>query len=304
MVQPTIRRWNGTNLGQRRGFDKKMKQLMTKMTSIRTLCIMGLVLFALGCATPAPRVALVVGHADYEHASPLTSPAHDADAVAHKLRELGWEVTAAVNLPREGFEQHANAFEAAATNAAQVLFFYAGHSMEIDGDNYIVPIEFDPANAEFDRDLVSIRETVRRFKHEEGQLAVLLDASRDNPLSFEVQRALRNRGRRTSTADRATPPSPRDFGIGLAEVPAEPGTFVAYATAPGHVALDGRGKHSPFTRALLEHMDFRDQDIATVLVLVRDQVVEDSGGTQVPWNHSSLTEPFSINPAPEDAPAP
>ncbi len=82
---------------------------------------------------------------------------------------------------------------------------------------------------------------------------------------------------------------------------AQPGTFVAYATAPGLVALDGRGRHSPFTRALLEHIERRDQDIGTVLVFVRDQVVEATGGTQVPWYHSSLTEPFLINPEVESA---
>lgn len=254
-----------------------------------------LALFAVGCATPAPRVALVVGHAHYEHTSPLASPTADAHAVANKLRELGWEVTAAVDLPRQALEEHAAAFERAATDAAQVLFFYAGHSMEIGGENYIVPVGFDPYKAEIDRDLVSLRETVGRFKHEGRQLAVLVDASRDNPLAYEYQRAIRGR---------SSGPASHEVGTGLAELPAQAGTFVAYATAPGHVTLDGRGKHSVFTRALLEHMDFRDQDVATVLVLVRDQVVKDTGGTQVPWYHSSLTEPFSINPAPEDAAAP
>ncbi|MCP4038979.1 MAG: hypothetical protein GY733_18720 [bacterium] len=250
-----------------------------------------------GCATSNPRVAMVVGNSRYQHTTPLANPANDARAMSERLSELGWQVTTAIDVPADGLETATALFEREIQNAEQVIFYYAGHGMQIDGENYIVPIEFDPEQAQLQRDLISVSDTIDRFKPARGQLVVLLDACPDNPLAFEYETASRARSRGLQLPEGNPTPLRLDFGTGLAELAASAGSFIAYSTAPGHIALDGMGKQSPFTRALLEHMGLRDRDVAAVLVLVRNQVMLDTGGTQVPWDHSSLTESFSINPA-------
>lgn len=258
-----------------------------------------------GCASaPHSRVAMVVGHSQYEHTAPLPNPANDARAVAGRLAELGWEVILAIDLPVEQLGDKNTEFRHRVANAEQAIFYYAGHGMQVNGQNYMVPIEFDPNDAELQRDLISLNETIDLLKAGDGQLAVFLDACRDNPLALEFEQAHRARTRGL-TLGRGQPASGElRVGTGLAELPASAGTFIAYSTAPGHVALDGEGEHSPFTRALLDHMELRNADVGSVLVLVRNQVVVDTEGAQVPWDHSSLTERFWINPKQMSAPPP
>lgn len=257
-----------------------------------------------GCATSSPRVALIVGNGDYQHTTPLANPTNDAIAISEQLESLGWVVTTAIDLPVASFEETVASFEGQIAQADQAIFFYAGHGMQINGENFIVPVEFDPASAELGRDLISMNRTIERLKQTDVQLAVFLDACRDNPLADEYEQVSRisSRGLKLSTASAKS--GELHFGKGLAELPASAGTFIAYSTAPGHVALDGTGKHSPFTMALIKHMDLRNQDVGSVLQRVRNDVVRDTGGSQVPWDHSSLTETFWINPKQLSAPPP
>lgn len=255
-----------------------------------------------GCATSNPRVAMVVGNGQYQHATPLPTPANDAQTLGDRLTELGWHVTTAIDVSAQAFEEARSSFESQIGNAEQAIFYYAGHSMQINGENYIVPIEFDPKDARLERDLISLNEAVNGFARGSGQLAVVLDACRDNPVAIEYEQAAQRARRGAAPSDGRGEPTQLEFASGLAEMPARPGMFIAYATQPGHVALDGRGRHSSFTRALLEYMDLTNLDVASVLSLVRNQVVLDTAGTQVPWDHSSLTKTFSINAGPESAP--
>lgn len=257
-----------------------------------------------GCATSNPRVAMVVGNGQYQHAAPLANPANDAATMGEQLESLGWHVTTAIDVPTADFEQIVVSFEQELADAEQAIFFYAGHGMQINGENYIVPVEFDPASAELGRDLISLNRTIERFKETNVQLAVFLDACRDNPLTGEYAKAVRGSSRGLTLAGRSPESRELHFGEGLAELPASAGTFIAYSTAPGHVALDGTGEHSPFTNALLNHIESRNLDVSSVLQRVRNEVVRNTGGSQVPWDHSSLTETFWINPKQLSAPPP
>ena len=237
-----------------------------------------------GCATPAPRVAMVIGNGDYEHTSPLLNPPNDARAIGERLAAQGWAVSTAIDLPRAELQEALASFEKRVARADQAIFFYAGHSLQIDGENYLMPVEFEPQSATVERDLVSINDKIARLAAAPGQMAVLLDASRDNPLAIVYHRT--SRGRETEDLH---------FGLGLAEVPAGDGTYVAFSTAPGHVAFDGTAGHSPFSKAILNHIDLKNQDVRTLLVRVRDEVMTSTGGSQVPWDYSSLIEDFWID---------
>lgn len=248
-----------------------------------------------GCATPAPRVAMVVGNGQYQHAQPLTNPPNDAREVARRLEQLGWQVSTAIDLPRVGLENSIASFEKQVEGADQAIFFYAGHSMQVNGENFIVPVEFEPKVADLGRDLVSLNAAVDRLATSKAQVAILLDASRDNPLATAFEEAAQQRGNGEMAGVQ--------IGRGLAELPASDGTFVAFATAPGHVAFDGTSGHSPFSQALLKHIDLQNQDVRTLLVRVRNDVVDATGGSQVPWDYSSLVGDFLIY-VPQSEPAP
>jgi uncharacterized caspase-like protein len=244
-----------------------------------------------GCAKPAPRVAMVIGNGEYEHTSPLINPPNDARAIGERLAVKGWAVSTAIDLPREKLQEALASFEKKVARADQAIFFYTGHSLQINGENYLMPVEFEPQSATVERDLVSINDTIARLATAPGQIAVLLDASRDNPLAIVFHRT--SRSRQTEYLQ---------IGLGLAEVPAGDGTYVAFSTAPGHVAFDGTAEHSPFSKAILNHIDLKNQDIRTLLVRVRDEVMTSTGGSQVPWDYSSLIDDFWIDNASLAAP--
>jgi len=234
-------------------------------------------------------VALVVGNGAYAHAKPLPSAANDANALGERLAALGWSVTTASDLEASDFERTLDAFARNSRGAEQVIFYYTGYSMEVDGENHLVPVGFDPTSDTPDRDLLRLQPTLERLRPSTGQLAVLLDASYGHDLAFEFAAAERDRGGRRPTT-----------GTGLQELPVAPGTYLAFATTPGHTTYVGNHRNSVFARALLGYLGEDDWEIGTILVFVRDQVVEETAGTQLPWDRSALTAPFEIDPVAAD----
>lgn len=255
-----------------------------------------------GCATQHPRVAMVVGNAEYKHASPLAHPTHDARELGRHLEALGWNVSTAIDLPDEGLTSALDAFEDQVGGAEQAIFFYSGHGMQINGENYIVPVAFNPRQAERDRDLISMSEFIERLQEFDTPIAIFLDASRDNPMTSNFKGVVSRNRRRLQREGAESDGLAPVFGIGLAEFPAGQDTFIAYSTAPGHVAHDGLGEHSPFSRALLKFIDRDTQDVTALLLRVRHDVVDSTGGSQVPWDHSSLFAPFWISGKPVNPP--
>ena len=165
------------------------------------------------------------------------------------------------------------------------LFFYAGHGLQVGLENYLVPVD---ARLERERDLefeaVKLGFVLRQMEIDrEGKTTiVILDACRDNPLARNLARTMGTR----STA----------VGRGLAAAPAGLGTFIAYSTQPGNVALDGDGRNSPFTAALVKHMADPGRNLPATMIEVRKDVVGATGGKQVPWDHSALTGDFYFRP--------
>ena len=170
-------------------------------------------------------------------------------------------------------------------NADVALFFYAGHGLQVGLQNYLVPID---AKLERERDLefetVKLEFVLRQMEIErEGKTTiVILDACRDNPLARNLARSMGTRS--------------AGIGRGLAAASTGLGTFIAYSTQPGNVALDGQGRNSPFTAALIKHMGVKGHNLPATMIEVRKEVVAATGGAQVPWDHSALTGDFFFAP--------
>ncbi|MBL4767763.1 MAG: caspase family protein [Rhodobacteraceae bacterium] len=234
-----------------------------------------IVLAIAGSARAEERLALIIGNSQYGTVSPLDNPANDARAIGSTLSELGFQVTMLIDATqidmKRGISQFGRDLRKAGTDATG-LFYYAGHGVQSYGTNYLLPVDVALSDAA-DLDLVAVEaQSVLRqmFSARNKTNIVILDACRNNPFSEIL-----------------------DFNDnGLAEMQAPTGTFLAYATAPGAVALDGLEGNSPFTRAVAEQMKTPGLPIEQMFKHVRIEVLEKTGGQQTPWDASSLTSDF------------
>ena len=236
-------------------------------------------------AQAAKRVALVLGNSAYASAPPLPNPVNDANDVAAKLQGLGFTVSLATDATKAETDQIMREFANALEGADVAIFFYAGHGLQVAGQNYLVPIDAKLAkerDLEFEAVRLDFILKQMELGREDKTNVVFLDACRDNPLSRSLARTM---GTRSASV-----------GKGLAQVDAGVGTFIAYSTQPGNVALDGSGKNSPFTAALVQRMTEPGKNLTSVMIDVRKDVIAATQGQQVPWDHSSLTGDFFFDP--------
>lgn len=221
------------------------------------------------------RVALVIGNADYRHSGRLVNPVNDASDFASVLRKLGFDVIEGRNLDKRGMEEKIREFGRKLDKASIGLFFYAGHGMQVDGDNWLIPIDAriesvgprSERSAKVKTATINIAQVLSKMEAEQRVNLIFLDACRDSPF-----------GRETGSGQ------PR----GLAPIQNAVGTLTAFATKPYHVALDGDGRNSPFTAALLKHVSTPGLEIGAVMKRVRVDVIKSTGGEQVPFDESSL----------------
>ena len=226
------------------------------------------------------KVALVIGNSSYKHATPLPNPTRDAHAMARMLEGIGFQVVSGTDLDRQAMADTMKLFAAKAENADTVLYFYAGHGIQVDGQNYLIPVDADLATemdvklSTLDIDLMLQQTPVTaRVK------LVLLDACRNNPFKAAIERSM---GKTRSAA----------IGSGLAEMKPTFGTLIAYATGPGEVALDGETQNSPFTTALLKYLPEPGLEIGQAMTRVRKAVYEDTDNHQLPWENKNLTSDY------------
>ena len=227
------------------------------------------------------RVALVVGNAAYQHAAPLANPRNDADDMAALLHRLGFQVTAGLDLTDAAMEARVRTFSRQARAAKVALFFYAGHGLQVDGVNYLVPVDAQLADeADLPFEALPLDLVLKRMGG--GTNLVFLDACRDNPFA----RSWAGAGRSTAV------------GRGLTRVGEASGSglFIAFATDPDRIAADGEGRNSPFTAALKRHMETPGLEINGLLTEVRRTVLSSTGNVQRPWSNSSLSDAFYFVP--------
>ncbi len=232
------------------------------------------------------RVALVIGNSAYQREQDvLPNPANDAKDMAEKLDDFGFRVIVGVDHDYRGMRMALRDFDRALQGADVGLFYYAGHGMEYQGRNYLFPTDVVlETEGDVGIGLIDLAQILHVMETAVPTRLVFLDACRNNPLA--------QRFRSTLGASRST-----YVGRGLARVDASVGTFIAYATAPGEIAADGTGRNSPFTGAMLAHLDEPGLDVEPFMRRVRNTVLEATDERQLPWNSSSLRGPFVFNPA-------
>ncbi|MFT8247187.1 caspase family protein [Roseomonas sp. BN140053] len=236
-----------------------------------------LLLFTICAATSVAfaqrRVALVVGNGSYQSVPALTNPVEDATAVARSLRSVGFSVELITNTSRAGLQGRLQRFGQLADGAELALLYYAGHGIQVAGENYLIPIDARLRDArDVDFELVGLPAALRAMEGARSRV-VILDACRDNPFAVQM------RGLSGT----------RSVGAGLAAVAnVDLGTLVAFSTSPGTVAADGGGRNSPFAAALLEQLRTPGLEVRQLMTRVRQRVVQMTGGRQVPWDNSSL----------------
>jgi hypothetical protein len=267
-----------------------LRYLLSRSIFLYCIAAIATCLLALPAFAQPQRVALVIGNSAYIHATPLANPVNDANAMAEALKELGFEVLLGTDLDKRGLDGKVREFSRALTVAEAGVFFYAGHGLQISGRNYLVPIDAQlQAERDIDFEAVALDFVLKQMEYDrEGKTnIVFLDACRDNPLSRNLARSMGTRS--------------ANIGHGLAQVQAGVGTFIAYSTQPGNVALDGKDGNSPFAAALVRSIKAPGHNLTAVMIDVRKQVLVATAGKQVPWDHSALTGDFYFG-APSDRP--
>jgi len=246
------------------------KQNFYRLTVLTFLLLFMIVNTCLAAPSPA-RHALVIGNGDYK-AGPLKNPVNDSRDIRVLLQELGFKVTHLENAGKRPMEDAIRAFGKALRQSGGLgLFYYAGHGMQVAGKNYLIPVgtrimaehevEYEAVYA--DRILSEMSEAGNPVN------IVILDACRNNPFARSF----------------------RSSAQGLAQVNRAPtGTLIAYATDPGNTALDGKGRNSPYTRALLKYLKTPGSSITKAFQAVRKDVLRFSSGKQRPWETTSLTD--------------
>lgn len=242
----------------------------------------------LGCqpAFAEKRVALVLGNSAYQNVAPLSNAVNDSAVIAATLRDAGFDVVdSRHDLPANKTRRALRDFADRARDADIAVVYYAGHGMEVDGSNYLIPVDarlerdtdvFDEAFS-LDRVLIAI-EPAKKLR------LVILDACRDNPFAKSMKRTVASRA----------------IGTGLAKVePTSPNMLVAYSAKAGSTAADGDGKNSPFTTALARHLTTPGLDVRRAFGFVRDDVLKSTGNRQEPFVYGSLGgEDVPLVPAP------
>lgn len=229
------------------------------------------------------RIALVIGNGAYAGIQPLLNPVNDARLVAKNLRAIGFEVMDGINLNRDGMKKTVNEFLRNAATAKISMVFYAGHGMQIDGKNYLVAVDSDfSKSSDIAAEMTDIDYILNGLNDNIRTNIIVLDACRDNPLA---QKAAQVASATRSVTVRSGLAAPSGLNAG---VTVGAGTLLAFATAPGQVALDGDSDNSPFSSALARHISTPGLEVQQMLTRVRTEVVAATKNKQVPWSNSSL----------------
>lgn len=228
---------------------------------------------------PERRLALVIGNSTYPGTAALPNPVNDATDMAQTLTKLGFKVILKTNVSRQDMAIEINRFADELGGYQVGLFYYAGHGLQIDGDNYLVPT--DAIQVGRDPDKAEIKATCIPTSNLFDQLdktnalakIIILDACRNNPFEGTASRTIGGDG-------------------GLAEVRSPIGSIIAYSTGPGKKASDGKGRNGLYTKALLETMQQPNLPVEMMFKAVAKKVDEESKSSQEPWYNAFMKHDF------------
>jgi uncharacterized caspase-like protein/peptidoglycan hydrolase-like protein with peptidoglycan-binding domain len=265
-----------------------------------------LAMLLLACATTlaatdgqsGKRVALVIGNSHYSFAVELKNPVNDAHLMSKTLQGVGFEVVEGFDLDKAGMLAALDRFTEAAYDADLAVIYYAGHGLQVEGRNYVVPVDAQLEKAaQLQTRTIPMETLLASLPADPAVNIIILDACRDNPLARSLAAAM---PRSRSTA----------VGTGLAAVQATAsgsgsgGLLIAYATDPGAVAYDGNDANSPYTTALARHIAEQGVEIQSALTRVRAEVSQKTNGAQRPWHNASLSREIFLGGTAPAAPAP
>ena len=216
------------------------------------------------------RIALVIGNSKYESFDSLANPKRDAALVADALEKSGFQnVRLLTDASRETLAAALQAFSNDSKNANWAVIYFAGHGIELDGSNYLVPVDAKfETDADIPKESVALDQILNAVSSADKMRLVVLDACRENP--FAEKKSL-------------------SVGRGLARIEPESGTLVAFATKHGHLATDGAGENSPFTTSLIRRMDAPGLEINQLFRMVHDDVYTSTGKKQEPFTYGQLS---------------
>ena len=239
---------------------------------------------AAALAAKDKRVALVIGNGKYAALPHLPNAEGDARLMEKALTAVGFKTFAVIDGDRQKMVRTMKSFTEALTPETNVVIYYAGHGIQFADENYLIPTDSQlTSSSDLPLEAFSLKMVTEQIERARPRIAVfIVDACRNNPLET-------NRSAGAAANDGAT--------RGLARATGPLGTFIAFATAPGKVATDGTKGNSPFTKALAELIVAPGLPIEQVFKRVRERVVEETGGEQVPWDNSSLTKDFFFTEA-------
>jgi uncharacterized caspase-like protein len=261
---------------------------MSKLLSVIFAALCGC--FLLTCsavdAKAERRIALVVGNANYKNPSlVLSNPKNDAEDVASALRSLGFEVIQAVDTNKHDMDLSMAKFARLATDSDAVLFYYAGHALQYQGRNYLMPTDAEVEDEVSLRyQMMPIDDVRAALDRASGVKVMILDACRNNPVVESLRRKMGGESRALGGGVR-----------GLARIDKTQGTVIAYSTAADEVAADGQGRNSPFTTALLSRLKEPGLEIEQLFRRVASDVNSATGGRQRPETYVSLLSDFYLN---------
>lgn len=244
-------------------------------------------------STPSgKKVALVMGNSAYKHAVELPNPKNDAKLMAETFRTAGFTVIEGEDLDKTAMSALVDQFTEIAYDADIAVVYYAGHGLQVDGRNYLVPIDAQLEKAaQLQTRTIPADKFLAALPPDPAVSIIILDACRDNPLARSLAKVM--------PASRSA-----SMGVGLAPVqansqtPGSGGLLIAYATDPGAVAYDGKGINSPYTTALARHLTTPGLEIQSALTRVRADVSDATGGAQHPWHNASLSREVFIGAEP------
>jgi Caspase domain len=220
------------------------------------------------------RLAIVIGNSDYASTriEDLANAKNDAVKLADSLTRLKFDVLLGTNLSADGFEKLFQEADKKVPTASAVLVFYSGHGLQLQGQNYLLPTDTpDPTNLDVVVSrAIKLNDVISRYSNRDRQTFIFLDACRNNPLGSNAP----------------------DMANGLAQIEVGENSFIAFATQPGNIAVDGVGDNSPFTTALLDNVEIPGLSISDMMIRVRNETEKSTLGRQVPWDQSNLREQF------------
>ena len=261
---------------------------------MRRLAAFAAALLAICLASPSAlagkRVALVIGNSNYQNVAALTNPANDAAAVTEMFKKAAFDVIdSRRDLKSLEMRRALRDFGDKARGADIAVIYFAGHGLEVDGNNYVVPVDAVlERDADVEDEAISLNRILLAAEPATHLRLVILDACRDNPFAKRMKRTIAS----------------RSVGRGLVGVEAnKPNTFIAFAAKEGSTAADGDGQNSPFSTALLKHLTTPGLDIRKAFGYVRDDVMSATGNQQEPYTTNSLGgNDVTLVPAPAAAP--